>query len=169
MRTDVMGNAVTSTGQQAVERRAMRTATSPRPSIASAMNVSVAVSEEPVRGIFSRAQAKSKAHDSRATTQPATTPLKNGPLLPPIDIFLPQANDAPKVLGYMLADAIDGFPVPFYPRCLQRAHENAALVDFDMTILQDQVLRSVRTILGDHSDRLDELTLQPSDPSSARY
>lgn len=87
----------------------------------------------------------------------------------PIDIFLPQANDAPKVLGYMLADAIDGFPVPFYPRCLQRAHENAALVDFDMTILQDQVLGSIRTILGDHSDRLDELTLQPSDPSSARY
>lgn len=87
----------------------------------------------------------------------------------PIDIFLPQASEAPTVLGYMLADAIDGFPVPFYPMCLQRAHENAALVDFDMTILQDQVLRSVRDILGDQRDRLDELTLQPSDPSSARY
>lgn len=87
----------------------------------------------------------------------------------PIDIFLPQASEAPTVLGYMLADAIDGFPVPFYPMCLQRAHENAALVDFDMTILQDQVLRSVRDILGEQRDRLDELTLQPSDPSSARY
>jgi hypothetical protein len=87
----------------------------------------------------------------------------------PIDIFLPQISEAPKVIGYMLADAIDGFPVPFYPRCLQRAHENAALVDFDMTILQDQVLRSVRTILGDRGDTLDELRLQPSDPSSARY
>jgi hypothetical protein len=53
--------------------------------------------------------------------------------------------------------------------CLQRAHANAALVDFDMAILQDQVLRSVRDILGDQRDRLDELTLQPSDPSSARY
>lgn len=87
----------------------------------------------------------------------------------PIDIFLPQATDAPTVLGYMLADAIDGFPVPFYPQCLQRAHENAALVDFDMTILQDEVIRSVRGILAEHADRLDEMTLQPSDPSSARY
>lgn len=87
----------------------------------------------------------------------------------PIDIFIPQAADAPMVLGYMLADAIDGFPIPFYPQCLQRAHENAALVDFDMTILQDEVIRSVRGILADHAGRLDELTLQPSDPSSARY
>ncbi|MEX0678377.1 MAG: hypothetical protein WD063_14950 [Pirellulales bacterium] len=87
----------------------------------------------------------------------------------PIDIFIPQAADAPTVIGYMLADAIDGFPVPFYPRCLQRAHENAALVDFDMTILQDQVMHSVRSILGNKSERLDELTLQSSDPSSARY
>lgn len=87
----------------------------------------------------------------------------------PIDIFLPQASEAPTVLGYMLSDATDGFPVPFYPRCLQKAHENAALVDFDMTILQDQVLHSLRVVLGDERDRLDELTLQPSDPSSARY
>jgi hypothetical protein len=87
----------------------------------------------------------------------------------PIDIFIPQAKDAPVVLGFMLADAIDGFPIPFYPQCLQKAHENAALVDFDMTILQDQVVRSVRSILGEHGDRLDELTLQSSDPSSARY
>lgn len=87
----------------------------------------------------------------------------------PVDILLPQASDAPVVLGYMLADAIDGFPVPFYPQCLQRAHENAALVDFDMTILQDEVIRSVRSILGDSAGRLDELSLQPSDPASARY
>lgn len=87
----------------------------------------------------------------------------------PIDIFIPQAREAPTILGYMLADAIDGFPVPFYPRCLQKAHENAALVDFDMTILQDQVVKSVRSLLGEHSGRLDEMTLQTSDPSAARY
>ncbi len=87
----------------------------------------------------------------------------------PIDIFLPQSKDAATVLGYMLADAIDGFPVPFYPQCLQRAHENAALVDFDMTILQDEVVRSVRGILAEHAGRLDEMSLQPGDPASARY
>jgi len=87
----------------------------------------------------------------------------------PIDIFLPQAQEASTVLGYMLADAIDGFPVPFYPQCLQRAHENAALVDFDMTILEDEIKRAMRTILAEHADRLDALSLQPADPSSARY
>ncbi len=87
----------------------------------------------------------------------------------PIDIFLPQASDAPAILGYMLADALDGFPVPFFPRCLQRAHENAALVDFDMTILQDQVIESIRQLLGEQARRLDELTLQVSDPAAGRY
>jgi len=87
----------------------------------------------------------------------------------PIDIFLPQVKDAATILGYMLADAIDGFPVAFYPQCLQRAHENAALVDFDMAILQDEVVRSVRYILGEHAVRLDEMTLQTADPASARY
>jgi len=49
----------------------------------------------------------------------------------PVDIFLPQKDEAQVILGSMLADAIVGFPVPHYPMCLQRAHENAALVDFD--------------------------------------
>src|SRR5688500_15049358 len=86
-----------------------------------------------------------------------------------IDLLQSQSQDAQTVFGYMLADAIDGFPVPFYPQCLQRAHENAALVDFDMTILQDEVIRSVRDILAEHACRLDEMSLQPNDPSAARY
>jgi hypothetical protein len=87
----------------------------------------------------------------------------------PVDILSSQIQEAQVVIGYMLADAIDGFPVPFYPRCLQRAHENAALVDFDMTVLQDQVTKSVRHLLGSRSDCLDELCLQGGDPASARY
>jgi hypothetical protein len=38
----------------------------------------------------------------------------------PVDIFLPQTRDAQIVLGSMLADAINGFPVPYYPRCLPK-------------------------------------------------
>src|SRR5438067_13077009 len=55
----------------------------------------------------------------------------------PVDIFEPQVSEASAVLSHLLADALDGFPVPFYPRCLQRAHENAALVDCHFAVIQD--------------------------------
>ena len=87
----------------------------------------------------------------------------------PIDIFLPQTGQAPAVLGYLLADALDGFPIPFYPQCLQRAHENAALVDFDMDILQDEIIRAIRSTLGENADVLDEFSLVDADPSGRRY
>jgi hypothetical protein len=87
----------------------------------------------------------------------------------PIDIFQPQTANAPTILGYLLADAINGFPVPFYPLCLQRAHENAALVDFDFDILQDGIFESIRSILGKDSPVLDIYRLQDQDPANLRY
>lgn len=87
----------------------------------------------------------------------------------PIDIFLPQTGDAQTILGCMLADAINGFPVPFYPRCLQQAHENAALVDFDMSILQDQIFAGLRDVLGGDAPQLDIFRLQDADPAQRRY
>ena len=87
----------------------------------------------------------------------------------PIDVFLPQKDEAQTILGYLLADAIDGFPVPLYPRCLQKAHENAALVDFDFDILQDEIFSGLREVLGDDAPLLDAFRLQDSDPSQRRY
>jgi hypothetical protein len=87
----------------------------------------------------------------------------------PIDIFLPQASEAQAILGYLLADAIDGFPVPLYPRCLQKAHENAALVDFDFDVLQDEIFAGVRDVLGSDAPVLDAFRLQDADPSAQRY
>lgn len=87
----------------------------------------------------------------------------------PIDIFLPQREDAQAVLGYLLADAIDGFPVPLYPRCLQKAHENAALVDFDFAILQDEIFAGIRATLGEDSPVLDVFRLQDVDAAQQRY
>lgn len=86
-----------------------------------------------------------------------------------VDILASQVNEASTIFGYLLADAIDGFPVPFYPQCLQRAHEHAALVDFDFDILQDQVSAALRDSLGDRKGILDELELQEADPSDRRY
>jgi len=87
----------------------------------------------------------------------------------PVDIFVPQVSEAQTILGSMLADAVNGFPVPHYPRCLQKAHENAALVDFDFDILQDYIYEGVRSSLGTDAGALDAFQLQDADPSQRRY
>ena len=87
----------------------------------------------------------------------------------PVDIFQPQIGEAQAIIGSMLADAINGFPIPHYPRCLQKAHENAALVDFDFDILQDFICDSVRENLGVQSSILDAFRLQDDDPAQKRY
>lgn len=87
----------------------------------------------------------------------------------PVDIFLPQHKDAPTIFGHLLADALNGFPVPFYPLCLQRAHENAALIDFDYCLLQDHILDSIRELLGEEAIDLDTFRLQDLDPAQERY
>ena len=87
----------------------------------------------------------------------------------PVDVFSPQEKHAPAILGCLLADATNGFPVPFYPRCLQKAHENAALVDFDFDVLQDEVFSSLRAALGTQSQKLDEFQLRDVDPAQRRY
>jgi len=87
----------------------------------------------------------------------------------PVDIFVPQVRESQTILGSMLADAINGFPVPHYPRCLQKAHENAALVDFDFDILQDFIYEGVRSSLGGDAGILDAFQLQDADPAQRRY
>lgn len=87
----------------------------------------------------------------------------------PVDILESQVSLAPKAFGYLVKDAQDGFPVPLYPRCLQKAHEAAALVGFDMDILQDVIINGVRDVLNDDAPVLDEFLLEPADPSTARY
>ena len=84
-----------------------------------------------------------------------------------VDIFSCQKNKDAEIFGYLLADAIDGFPVPFYPRCLQKAHEHAEIVDFDLTILQDEVFAAVRSLVPD-GNVLDEFQLNV-DSSARRY
>jgi hypothetical protein len=87
----------------------------------------------------------------------------------PVDIFGPQASQADRIFSHLLADAIEGFPVPLYPRCLQKAHERAALVDFDMDMLQDAVFHGLRRALGSESATLDAFTLEDADPGQGRY
>lgn len=94
---------------------------------------------------------------------------KSGDPIWAVDIFSPQVAQAQEIFGYLLADAIDGFPVPFYPRCLQKAHEHAQVVGFDMDILQEEIYTAVREILPpEKADILEAFRLNP-DPSGRRY
>lgn len=87
----------------------------------------------------------------------------------PVDILTSQEAESDRIIGYLLNDAIYGFPIPWYPMSLQKAHENSALVDFDMTIIQDEIMNSIRLALGDKSERFDHFLLTDSDISQRRY
>jgi len=65
-----------------------------------------------------------------------------------VDVFSSQSQEASEVFGYLLADAINGFPVPYYPLCLQRAHEYASIYDFDLDIMQDEVFNALKDLLN---------------------
>lgn len=87
----------------------------------------------------------------------------------PVDIFEPQKAQAQEILGYLLADAQTGFPVLHYPASLQKAHEHAALVDFDFQVLQDEIFDAIRRSLGEEARALDVFRLQDVDPARLRY
>jgi hypothetical protein len=52
---------------------------------------------------------------------------------------------------------------------LQKAHENAALVDFDFDVLQDYIYYGIRNSLGIDASTLDVFQLQDVDPAQRRY
>ena len=86
-----------------------------------------------------------------------------------VDILNAQAGDASIIFGHLLADALDGFPVPLYPRCLQKAHENAALVGFDMDMLQEEIFLAVRSAIDSDKQHILDAFRFGSDPSNLRY
>jgi hypothetical protein len=87
----------------------------------------------------------------------------------PVDIFIPQVEQAQQVVGYLLADALDGFPVPLYPRCLQKAHEQAALVGFDMEVMEDMIVEAVRKSFSLQDQSVVDRVRFQSDVSMLRY
>jgi len=94
---------------------------------------------------------------------------RSGDPLWSVDILSSQTTQVAEIFGYLLADAINGFPIPFYPRCLQKAHEFAAIVDFDLDILQDEVIMAIRGLLNDREINALEILRLQGDVSGRRY
>lgn len=86
-----------------------------------------------------------------------------------VDIFSSQKQNAAEIFGYLLNDAVEGFPVPFYPLCLQKAHEHAQIRDFDLEIFQDQIYDAVRQLLPEGKQEIIDSIRLRSDLSSRRY
>jgi hypothetical protein len=87
----------------------------------------------------------------------------------PVDIFIPQVDKAFQIMGYLLADSQNGFPVPLYPRCLQKAHEQAALVGFDMEVMEDIITEAVRRSFNSQEQGIVDRVRFQSDVSRLRY
>jgi hypothetical protein len=88
----------------------------------------------------------------------------------PVDIFDPQKDKHQEIFGYLLSDTLSGFPVPHYPRCLQRAHEWAEVADFDAAVLQDEIYAAVRGLLtADQQEILDAQQIDSDDVAGRRY
>jgi hypothetical protein len=87
----------------------------------------------------------------------------------PVDIFEPQASQAQEILGYLLQDAINGFPVPFYPRSLQLAHEWAEIAGFDANIIADAMRLAISDLDPRVRDAIEHRGLGIADVSVQRY
>jgi len=86
-----------------------------------------------------------------------------------VDLLPTQSSFDSEIFGYLLADSINGFPVPHYPLCLQRAHEHAQIVGFDMDILQDEVIKAMKEILPQDKREIVDHQVFNSDQSLNRY
>ena len=55
----------------------------------------------------------------------------------PVDVFVRQAAQAEKILGFLSEDARPGFPIPDFPMCVQKAHDHAKIGGIELSFLND--------------------------------
>jgi len=85
------------------------------------------------------------------------------------DVLAWQAADAQAIFGHLQADAVAGFPVPFYPFSLQQADAHSRVADLDVEIIEDSLVSAVRDLVGrDKAHIVDALRLT-TDVAARRY
>jgi hypothetical protein len=67
----------------------------------------------------------------------------------PVDIAEWQVGKADKILGQLTVDAQQGFPIPDYPMCIQKAHDFAKLTGLEVQILQEILVQTMCEKLTD--------------------
>jgi len=88
----------------------------------------------------------------------------------PVDIAEWQVSQADKILGQLTIDAQQGFPIPDYPMCIQRAHGHAKLTGLEIQVLQDILLQGIcEKLSSEQSERLLRLKYLGQSLASLRY
>ncbi|HET9282751.1 MAG TPA: hypothetical protein VFR24_12385 [Candidatus Angelobacter sp.] len=88
----------------------------------------------------------------------------------PVDIAEWQIPDAEKILGQLTVDAQQGFPIPDYPMCIQRAHDYAKLTGIEIDVLQDLLVTGMsEKLTPDEVDRLLRLKYLGQSLAALRY
>lgn len=96
----------------------------------------------------------------------------DGPLDPvwPVDIAEWQVKDAERILGRLTVDAQQGFPIPDYPMCIQRAHDFAKMTGLEITVLQDLLVSGITEGLNEaEAERLLRMKYLGQNLAALRY
>jgi len=73
----------------------------------------------------------------------------------PVDVAVWQVHEAEKVLGQLTVDAQQGFPIPDYPMCIQKAHDYAKMTGLEIVVLQDLLMEGMcRSLTPEETERL---------------
>ncbi|WUH98234.1 hypothetical protein OHR68_32750 [Spirillospora sp. NBC_00431] len=86
-----------------------------------------------------------------------------------VDLLACQTNEAQAVFGYLLDDAVAGFPIPLYPHCLQQADAFSRVADMDLDIVEDNLVNAVRDQVGEDLAPIVDALRLATDVAARRY
>jgi len=88
----------------------------------------------------------------------------------PVDIATWQINEADRIIGQLTLDAQNGFPIPDYPMCIQKAHDYAKIGGIEVAILQDLLFEGITQNLNEHEkERMLRMKYLGENLASRRY
>lgn len=88
----------------------------------------------------------------------------------PVDIASWQTDDADRIIGQLTVDAQQGFPIPDYPMCIQKAHEHAKISGIEVAILQDILFEGMtRNLNEQEQERILRMRYFGENLASRRY